>query len=183
MRFRRVVRGLLLALVAATLPAAATTGVAPLGVDELTALADLAIEGRVVSIRAREVGRQIFTDIEVEVVDAVKGRPGKVVRLRLYGGVANGRRTTVVGAPCLTAGEEVFLFLKSVGAQAFGVVNLSEGKFAIARGPAGVMVERDLRGITYLDARRPLLPRTLSELKAAVRAAAGTVGAAGREAR
>lgn len=161
-------------------PALATTALAPASVEQLTAHADLALEGRVVSIHSFREGQQIFTEIEVEVLEAVKGRAAGTVTLRLYGGVVDGKRTRVIGAPCIGTGEEVFLFLAANGPRSYDVVNLAEGKFSIVRGAemrGGGEVRRDLREIAFIDPAMPAIPSTLADLKAAVRVAAKAIAA------
>jgi hypothetical protein len=81
--------------------------------------------------------RWIFTDIELEVNETIKGNLKKQERLtlKLYGGTVNGITITVVGAPRLTVGEHTLLFLKKRQSVKFSryftVVGLSQGKFNI----------------------------------------------------
>lgn len=118
-------------------------------------------------------GDQIFTYIDVGVREPLKGGGrADTVTLKLYGGEVDGVRTRVVGAPCLSAGEEVVLFLRPNSATTYGVVELAQGKFRVTRAENGTaQVERDLTGIQFLRQSPDLAPTTLAELAEAVRAA------------
>jgi hypothetical protein len=171
-RLRTVLVLLGVALTGAT-PTPATTALAQLSIDELTDRADAAVHGTIESMEAARYDDQIFTTIEVSVLEELKGRLlSRTATLRLYGGVFEGRRTWIVGAPCLTLGEEVVLFLKENGESTYDVVSLAEGKFQVVRTESGTRVERDLTGISYLESTTPNIPTSLSSLKAAIRAAA-----------
>jgi hypothetical protein len=81
--------------------------------------------------------RRIFTEIQLEVNDNIKGQFQKQDQLKLtvYGGTVNGITTIVVGAPRFTVGERSVLFLSERHSVKFGrnfiVVGLSQGKFNI----------------------------------------------------
>lgn len=163
----------LLVLSLSATSAMATSALAPLSIDELTDLSDLVIEGRVVSIESSRENDRIFTYIEVEVGERLKGLSGRSATLKLYGGVYENTRTRVVGAPCMSTGEEVMLFLKANGTGTFDVVNLAEGKFEIVRDPTGpARVQRDLSDIAYTFPGDPAsFPTDLEQLRVAVREA------------
>lgn len=148
----------------------ATSSNAMQTIDQLTKYADLVVHGRVGLISSFMEDNQIFTNIQVSVNELYKGRASsKMVNLRLYGGVANGKRTRVLGAPCLTSGEEVVLFLKSDKRGSFGVLNLAEGKFNVVTDRYGVKkVSRDLSDIQYLQKTQHNIPHLLKDLKEVV---------------
>lgn len=155
-------------LVASSALASSSAGM--LSIDELTKYSDLVVHGRIGSIDSYMSNQHIFTEIEVMVTEQLKGKTDEnSVILKLYGGTVNGIRTTVLGGPCLSMGEEVVLFLKSRDKETFDVLNLAEGKFSVQAGTQRVV--RDLSGISYLSAERPRIPETLDELKAAIAAA------------
>ncbi|ANM30467.1 hypothetical protein ABI59_14145 [Acidobacteria bacterium Mor1] len=152
-------------------PAAmATSALSPLSVDELRDRSDLVVEGTVQSMESVRENDRIFTYIHVDVSDRLKGAAGDAITLKLYGGVHEGIRTRVLGAPCMGSGEEVLLFLKANGVGTFDVVNLAEGKFEIVRDGGEPGVRRDLSGIHYLaPGDLTAFPQTLEELRQAVR--------------
>jgi hypothetical protein len=164
----------LAAAITAALPAWATSAVAPATVPQLAERSDLAVHGTVESIRTAKEGEQIFRYITLRVSDTLKGRTiGDAVTLKLYGGTYDGLSTIVLGAPCLSQGDEVVLFLKANGLSTYDVVSLAEGKFEVVRTASGpTLVRRDLSGISYEQGPRAPIPASLDELKAAVRSAA-----------
>jgi hypothetical protein len=152
----------------------ATTGAVQLSIEQLTARADLVVEGEVVSIESFEQDQKIFTEVQVRVLDPVKGEAARTVTLRLLGGTVGRQRMTVIGSPCISPGEQLVVFLVPNGPETFDLVNLAEGKFEVVAEPGQPLaVRRDLSGIAYRDPRVPDIPSTLAGLKAAVRAAAG----------
>jgi hypothetical protein len=152
----------------------ATTARAILAIEELTQRSDLVVHGTVSSMRSSMEDGRIFTTIDVTPTEIVKGAPStRHVTLKLYGGVFNGMRTMVIGAPCISNGEEIVAFLKANSPSTYDLVNLAEGKFSVIRdGGSSPAVERDLRGIHYLDPHTiPHIPATLDELLSMVRSA------------
>ncbi len=82
--------------------------------------------------------QRIFTNVQLEVSDKIKGRFQKQDRLKLtlYGGTVNGITTIVVGAAQFTVGEQSLLFLSERQSARsrqnyFVVAGLSQGKFNI----------------------------------------------------
>jgi hypothetical protein len=106
---------------------------------KMCAISSDIVMARVISVQSylRSEQRRIFTDIELEVDETLKGHSQKYDRMKLtmYGGTVDGITTIVVGAPNFTLGERSVLFLlETQSAQFgrnFGVVGLSQGKFDI----------------------------------------------------
>jgi hypothetical protein len=94
---------------------------------------------RAISIQSylRSDQNRIFTDIQLEVNDVMKGQfqKGDQIKLTMYGGTVNGITTFVVGAPQFDFGKHSVLFLLESQSTHFGrnfaVVGLSQGKFDI----------------------------------------------------
>lgn len=152
----------------------ATSSLGMRSIEELTDRSDLVVRGSVRSIQSFSENSGIFTDIELGVLETLKGSTGEAPTvLRLYGGVFEGKRVVVMGAPCFSTGEDVVVFLIARGAGTYDVVNLAEGKFAVAQRADGTLtVRRDLSDIAYLGtATPPAIPETLDDLRAAVLAA------------
>ncbi len=148
----------------------ATTALKMQSVEGLTRYADVVAHGKVGVMSSFMENDQIFTQVELEVAELYKGEAAlKKLTLLLYGGTAGGKRTRVIGAPCLSSGEEVVLFLKADSRGSYGVVNLAEGKFGVVTEKDGTKrVERRLDGIRYLTKSRAVVPETLSGLREAV---------------
>ena len=153
-------------------PVHATTALSMSSIDQLTRQSDEIVHGTVESIESYMENDQIFTEVDIRVIEYLKGKTSdKIVTLKLYGGTANGLRTRVIGAPCLSPREEVVLFLKDIGNGKFCILNLAEGKFSVQTGADKVKrVVRDVSGIHYLHDVNQIIPKSLEELKAAVAA-------------
>ncbi|MAF27418.1 MAG: hypothetical protein QF819_08095 [Gemmatimonadota bacterium] len=155
--------------------AEATTALEPLSIGELSGLSDAVVHGTIGAVRCFAERGNIFTELHVTVAGSFKGAPAEAVTLRMLGGQWEGKRTSVIGAPCLSTGDEVVLFLREGPAGTHHVVNLSEGKFEVVRDAGAPRVQRDLEGIAYVR-RRPelVIPETLASLESAVRTAVRT---------
>src|SRR5690606_12655826 len=111
----------------------ATTALRPLSVEEMATRADLVVRGTVERIDSFRDGDRIYTDIDVRVSETWKGDvESETVRVRVYGGSADGYRTIVMGAACWSPYEEAVLFLVSNGVDTYDVLSLAEGKFHLA---------------------------------------------------
>jgi hypothetical protein len=126
-RGRRRAVGLIaiLATVALATPASASV-LRGMTVKELRSGADAIVSGRVAGARAVSDGRTIETVVRVRVAARHKGETERVITMRLPGGVADGRRLVVPGAPQLERGEQVLLFLYRAG-QEWRPVGLFQG--------------------------------------------------------
>ncbi|MCY1074575.1 matrixin family metalloprotease [Archangium lansingense] len=154
-----------------------------LDVPALTRGSEWVIHGRVVQATSRSLqgSGRIVTDVEVAVAEVLLGSvPSPSVRIVLPGGTVGDLRQHVSGAPELTPGEEVVLFL-APGTDGPRVVGLAQGAFRVQRSEDGQKVlatpvlPEDLR---LLDPRslQPVSgtarPLDLEELRARVRATA-----------
>lgn len=157
---------LCLAAGAIAIPADATTALQAYSVSELTNRSTLVLRGRIDRIESFQQGAAIFTDIELNPLETWKGdAPTGRVQLRVYGGSYDGIRTTVIGAPCWSEGEESVLFLVPNGPSTYDVLALAQGKFVVT---AGGTLERDLSGIAFAQPATEIIPETVPALKAAV---------------
>jgi hypothetical protein len=118
-------------------PALATTMVA-LDVPTLTQKADVIVRGTVRSSGARWSGdnRRIFTQVEIDVVESLKGEPLKTVSVVQPGGVVGDIGQKVSGVATYEEGEEVVLFLARRG-PLFQTLGLAQGKFRVLRSSDG----------------------------------------------
>lgn len=167
-RIRSIASALIL-IAGMTASAFATTAIRPLSVEELATRADLVVRGSVESINSFRDGDRIYTNIDVRVTETWKGETEpETVRVRVYGGSADGYRTIVMGAACWGPSEEAVLFLVSNGVDTYDVLSLAEGKFHLE---AEGTLERDLTGIAFAEPSLEAMPTTVTELQSAVTAA------------
>jgi hypothetical protein len=130
-----------LAVVSAQAPPPVEAGTAlRLEVEGLVDRADLAIEARVLSARARLDARgRIETEYELAVARVFWGNPGARLVFSLPGGeLPDGRGLWLPGMPSLAPGEDLVLFL--TGEDSLGSrmpVGLSQGKLRVVRDRRG----------------------------------------------
>lgn len=118
--------------------------------QDLVTEADVVVIGECVNVTTRWVDRMLVTDATIRIAENLKGTSGSLT-LILPGGIDSNRPVPVMmsypGAPQITLGEEVFLFLEDETTTLGGytVVGFSQGKFSIVNDAQGrKVVERDL---------------------------------------
>ena len=139
------------------MPAADTTLALALSIGDMTDQADVIAIGNCVDTRSMWVDNSLVTLVTVAVGEALKGAPGETLTVVVPGGVDANRKVPVAmtypGAPRLTPGENVFLFLNAdteVGG--YNISGFSQGKFSIVEGEDGQpMVTRDLTKVSLKD--------------------------------
>src|SRR5207244_9073545 len=114
----------------------ATSVVAP-AFEEMVDKADLVFVGKVIGSRAewRSVGpdRVIFTLVEFETQEVLKGNAGASVTLQFLGGTVGGVTLEVADVPRFNAGDRVVLFVEGHGVQVCSVVGVFHGKFGLRK--------------------------------------------------
>ncbi|NTX04028.1 hypothetical protein HUA74_14250 [Myxococcus sp. CA051A] len=181
MSIRQLFRmGMVTVALLGALPAAATTQLR-VDLSQLSRDSDAVIHGVVRRVESRWSGdgRRIVTDVEVEVKEPLKGQPGGTVLVTQPGGQVGDIGQVVHGLASFKTGEEVVIFLRKRGTQAFRLSGQAQGKYQVVREEAGkpAMAVPEPSEALLLDpvTRQPSTvvekPRTLAELKAAIRAA------------
>ncbi|HEX6199600.1 MAG TPA: hypothetical protein VF150_04990, partial [Thermoanaerobaculia bacterium] len=152
---RRLVSALLAAVLAAAVPASATTYVMvedPVLADQAAAVVD----ARVVSVEPAPVAGRPATDYTVEIERLVAGSaPGTTLIVRVPGGVRpDGVELHLHGMPRFAVGERALLFLVPRNDGTFGILHLGLGAFhRVAAAGAPPLALRDLS-----DAQEVVLP-------------------------
>ena len=134
------------------LQATDTTLAVALSIEDMVNQSDVITIGNVLETRSVWIDRSLVTFATVAVSESLKGTPGETLTVVLPGGVDANRKIPIAmtypGAPSLTPGENVFLFLTSdseVG-NGYNVAGFAQGKFSIVNDEDGEpMVSRDLR--------------------------------------
>ena len=155
-------------------PVMAATAV-PVSVEDLARGSDAVIRGRVVkqSSHWSSDHRRILTDVEVETSSVWRGSAPSHVTVVVPGGVVGDVGQRVDGAPTLSDGEDVALFLEKAGDGRYRVHGLGQGKFAIS----DTQARPQISGFSFVQ--RPALkagervtePMGVAELERRVRAA------------
>lgn len=139
------------------------------------------VVGRVASVRPHwdEWHEHIVTDVDVEVIQSLKGAQQRFTLTQL-GGEVDGMRLTVPGCPTFKLGEEALLFVWRDSRGRAQVNGLGQGKFEVRRDPISQerCLIRNVPGMAFDDARslralrtghappRVTLERMLGEIRA-----------------
>lgn len=122
-----------------------------LSVKDMVNRSDLIAIGSCVTTKSVWVERSLVTLATVSVGETIKGTEQKEITIALPGGIDANRDVPIAmsyaGAPRMTPGEDVFLFLKVGGpiAGSYTITGFSQGKFAIVTDEDGQkVVTRDL---------------------------------------
>ena len=152
-----------------------------LSIKAMTDQSDLIAIGTCVNTESVWVDRTLVTLTTISVGETLKGAELGTIRVAVPGGIDANRKFPIAmsypGAPRISPGEDVFLFLTATGqtAGSYSVTGFSQGKFSIVKDENGEqIVTRDLTKTTLKDnngVRRGLSDMTpLSSLKAQVKA-------------
>jgi len=159
---------------------AGTTLTKGLSIDQMIDQSDVIAIGNCVDTRSVWVDRTLTTITTISVSETLKGAELGAITVAVPGGIDANRKfpiaMTYPGAPQITPGEDVFLFLTtSESTGAYTVKGFSQGKFSIVKDEDGNrFVTRDLSKTMLKDnngvhrGSADLTP--LSSLKAQVKA-------------
>jgi hypothetical protein len=122
-----------------------------LSVEDMVHKSDLIAIGTCVGTKSVWVGRSLMTLATVSVGETIKGTEQNEIAVALPGGIDANRDVPIAmnyaGAPRITPGEDVLLFLRAGGpvSGTYSIAGLSQGKFSIVKDEDGrQMVTRDL---------------------------------------
>ena len=117
------------------------TTVIPPSFDELVSRAEMIFQGSVTDVRSEWTGegaqRHIMSYVTLKVEDAIKGKPGSTVTLRMLGGTVGGETMEVTDAPKFKVGDRDILFVENNGTQFVPLVGIMHGRFRVKKDAAG----------------------------------------------
>ena len=123
-----------------------------LSLEDMVQQSDVIAIGSCTETQSVWVDKSLVTLAKVSVNETLKGTESSDLTVALPGGVDANRKFPIAmsypGAPRITPGEDVFLFLNSSGevSGSYTVAGFSQGKFSIVKDEDGEpMVSRDLR--------------------------------------
>lgn len=138
-----------------TLPVPDTTLAVALSLDEMVDQSDVIAIGNCVDTKSVWVDRTLVTLATVSVSETLKGGETSSLTVVLPGGSDSNRKFPIAvsypGAPQMTPGENVFLFLTSDidTGMGYNVAGFAQGKFSIVNDEDGTpVVSRDLTRMT-----------------------------------
>ena len=134
-------RQLLLAGLVLGAPALATSMLST-DVEGLTRSSDAVVRGEVRRVESRWNWdhTRIVTDVEISVVESLKGAPGATVVVTQPGGQVGDIGQRVSGLAVFSPREEVVVFLKRRTPTRFQVSGMAQGKFKVERASDGKSV-------------------------------------------
>jgi hypothetical protein len=118
-------------------PAPATT-VIKLTDQELVDDAALIVECNVTGLTSswNPTHDQIFTLIDLQILNVLKGTAGPTLQLRILGGQVDSVGMAIVGMPSFSVGEHDLLYLVSNPQAMFPIVGFNQGKFTLITSPS-----------------------------------------------
>jgi hypothetical protein len=135
----RVSSGLLIGLavamnVVAPLPA---TTLQQLTLEDMTQKSTAIVRARVTGSRSSSRGSDVYTHFQLQVLETWKSSGHAPTEVAVPGGVFNGIRQSVAGAPELKPGQEYVLFLWTGRSGLTQVIGLSQGVFKLSEESSG----------------------------------------------
>jgi hypothetical protein len=134
-----------------TIDPAATSLGAGMPMRQMVEESSSIVIGRCAETRSKWVGRSLVTEATISVEEALKGdaAAGTQVTVELPGGIDFNRKVamTIAGAPHISPGEKVFLFLfrPDDGANSYSVMGFAQGKYSVGQANDGEeVVTRDM---------------------------------------
>lgn len=150
-----------LALVSVAVPIWATTVIPP-QFSELVNESDYIVRASVKSVtsewRVSKGQRQIFTKVELEVLEVINGTPPQPLVLQMLGGRVGDEEMIIGGAPRFQVGQEDILFIRGNGRQFYPLTAAMHGRYPIQHDKGGrVYVARSNR-VPLQDTSEVTLP-------------------------
>ena len=153
-----------------------------LSLSDMAVKSTTVVRGKVLSSSTAFTGNLIFTHYQIQVTETMKGQAGGVIDLVVPGGVANGIRQAVSGAPEFQPGDDYVFFLWTSKAGMTQVIGLTQGLFRITGPGADPSLTRNPSNELMLDARthQPVQDTAIQMRLSALRSAIITALGAGK---
>jgi hypothetical protein len=97
------------------------------------------VYAKVLDSYGAQTGSLIYTHYRIQVIETWKGA-GKYTEIMLPGGVANGLRQTVAGAPTLDRGSTYLMFLWAGPVGSPQLTGLTQGLFNVSANKTGALI-------------------------------------------
>jgi hypothetical protein len=122
---------------AGILPSARATTVQKLTTNDMIAKSTAIVHAKVSGTRTALRGRAIYTYYQLQILESWKAPASQTLEIAVPGGVANGLRQSVAGAPSLNVGGEYVIFLWTSPSGLTQVIGLSQGLFSVVKDASG----------------------------------------------
>lgn len=111
-----------------------------LSFDEMVGHSTAIVRAKIGPGSGRQHGALVYTHHTVTVLESWKGAPAASINVVVPGGQVGRLHQSVAGAPVLTPGSELVLFLWTSRSGLTHVIGLSQGVFQLERNPAGAII-------------------------------------------
>ncbi|MFN0165006.1 MAG: hypothetical protein ACKV22_01135 [Bryobacteraceae bacterium] len=136
----------------ASLPAVATT-ITRASLDELITKSSTIVRGRITRVYGVRSGSLVNTQVQVRVLERLKGSEAQQVEVVVPGGVAGGLRQNLPGVPDLVEGAEHVFFLWTARSGRILLMGLAQGVLDVGKTASGeTMVTRSAIDARFVDA-------------------------------
>ena len=117
------------------------TTVIPPDFSELVNESDYIVRARVSSVKSNWITkngrRNIFTHVELKVLEVISGTPPQPLVLEILGGRVEGEEMVVQGMPQFVIGQEDVLFVRGNGKQFYPLTAAMHGRYPVVREKGG----------------------------------------------
>ena len=120
-----------------TLASISATTLERLSMDQIISKSTYIIRASVIGGAGMLSNRSIYTKYSLQVFETLKGSPATFIDVLVPGGTASGMSQSIAGAPKLTAGTEMVLFLWKSPKGHLMVIGMQQGAFALQKDAAG----------------------------------------------
>lgn len=121
-------------VVAVAVNLASATTLRELSLDDMIRQSTAIVRGQVQLTGAATRSGYIYTHYKVQVLEQLKGVPAQQMDVAVPGGVLDGVRQMIAGAPTLVSGQEYVLYLWTSRSGLTQVIGLSQGLFVSTNG-------------------------------------------------
>jgi hypothetical protein len=128
------------ALAAASVGAVRGATLQQLSLDDMIRQSTAIVRGKTQLTYSAFRGPLIYTHYTLQVTETLKGTAAKQLDLVVPGGVSNGLRQSLAGAPTLVNGQDYVLFLWTSKSGLTQVIGLSQGLFRVTTNSSGQFV-------------------------------------------
>ena len=125
------------ALAVASLGAAHGATLQQLSLDDMIRQSTAIVRGKAQLTYSAYRGPLIYTHYTLQVTETLKGTAAKQLEFVVPGGVSNGLRQSLAGAPTLTNGQDYVLFLWTSKSGLTQLIGLSQGLFRVTSNSSG----------------------------------------------
>ena len=144
-----------------------------LSLDEMIQKSTTIVRGTVGAMSARQRGSVIYQEVQIRVVERLKGAGGATADVLVPGGVLNGVRQTFSGVPQLSQGSEYVFFLWTGSRGSTQIIGLAQGVFRLSLDSKGAAQVQRAAITEGVGASIEAIAMSLDALRERVRRVAG----------